>query len=103
MIIPNSTITPISYVDTFDEYGFPLAASREEGKPMQAQCITITHNALSIVDKETHTAASYQILIEGEKFPFSRLLLQREGEEPKEYGVVKVEPLRAVFQVAIYV
>lgn len=103
MIIPNATIIPISYNTALDGDGFPMEEQRTEGQPISAQCVTITYNALAIVDKEHHTQATFQVLIEGDTFPFTRIMLQREGEEAKEYGVIKAEPLRAVSQVAIYV
>lgn len=103
MIIPNSTITPVVYSSTLDENGLSTEGTRTEGKAIQAQCVTMLHNELAVAGGEPYTAASYQILIEWQNFPYTRLMLQREGEAPREFGVIKVESLRAVSQIAVYV
>lgn len=107
MIIPNGTIEikrkTAGGIDP--DTGYAQRSSNVDWEqPIPCQILVNKYNALATSNNEHITSAEYQVLIDEQPFVGSQVRLTvSEGRVLGEFSIIKIEPLRAVCQLAIYV
>lgn len=106
MIIANGTIEPkIKTGGGVDrETGHPIASTSSFGTPIPCQIIANQYNALALSLGEHVTLASYQVLIDQQEFSAEQVRMKDEtGKVIGEFSIKHIEPLKAVYQIRLWI
>jgi hypothetical protein len=104
MIIVNGSISAkVKSGGGLDGDGNPVKASESWGDPIPCRISTNKRNNLGKQNGNTFTIASYEVLIEPQRFEAERVKLERYEEDLGEFSVMFTEYLEAVGAIKIVV
>lgn len=87
-----------------NEYGeVAESSSIEWSEPIPCSIKTNSDTRLGVYEDGEFRQASYQILIELAEFPYTRISLERLGEDLGEHRIISVEPMTTVGRTRIIV